>query len=162
MITGKSLTASVLGVLLVLFCQQAAAQGAAGLRAVGTFEVKIGQLPGYDQTTGSQLGRMSVDKVYSGDLQGTGKGEMLTAMTGVTGSGAYVAVERFTGTLAGKSGSFELQHSGTMARGAQHLLITVVPDSGTGELEGLTGTLSITIENGKHFYSFEYALPGKP
>jgi hypothetical protein len=102
---------------------------------------------------------MTIDKQIHGDLEGTSKGQMLTAMTAIKGSAGYVAVERVTGTLKGRSGSFTLQHSATMDRNTPHLLITVVPDSGTGELEGITGTFNIKITEGKHFYDFEYTLP---
>lgn len=130
-------------------------------RARGTFEVKL-----TPQTMGDNadatLGRMSIEKQFRGDLEGTGKGEMLTAGTSVQGSGAYVAVERVSGTLHGRSGSFALQHSGTMTRGAPHLTITVVPDSGTDQLAGLAGALDIKIADGKHSYEFEYTLPETP
>ena len=109
-------------------------------------------------TEGSPLGRMSIDKQFHGDIEGTSKGEMLTAGTPIKNSAVYVAVERVTGTLHGKTGTFALHHTGIMNRGAQSLTITVVPDSGTGELTGITGTLSIEIANGKHSYVFDYAL----
>jgi hypothetical protein len=105
---------------------------------------------------------MSIDKQLHGDLEATSKGEMLAAGTAVKGSAGYVAIERVTGTLHGRSGSFVLQHHATMTRGAPQLDIIVVPDSGTGELTGLTGTMMITITDGKHFYQFEYALGGTP
>ena len=127
-------------------------------RAPGTFEVKLNPQPAYNTTDGALLGRMSIDKQFHGDLEGTSKGEMLTAGTSVKSSAGYVAVERVTGTLNGKSGSFALQHSGTMNRGTPHLAINVVPDSGTGQLAGLTGTMAIEIANGKHSYIFEYEL----
>jgi hypothetical protein len=102
---------------------------------------------------------MSIDKQFHGDLEATSKGEMLTAMSGtVKGSGAYVAVERVTGTLHGRAGSFALYHIGTMTRGTPHLAVTVVPDSGTGQLTGITGTMNIIIADGKHSYEFEYEL----
>jgi hypothetical protein len=128
--------------------------------AKGAFDVKIAPLTLSDVAAGPSLGRMSVDKVYHGDLEGTGKGEMLTAMSAdVKNSGTYVAVERVEGTLAGHKGSFCLQHLGIMNRGAQNLSIGIVPDSGTGELKGITGTLNIRIEEGgKHFYDLEYKL----
>ena len=130
-------------------------------RARGTFEVKL-----TPQTMGDNadatLGRMSIEKQFRGDLDGTSRGEMLTAGTNVQGSGAYVAVERVSGTLHGRSGSFALQHSGTMTRGAPHLTITVVPDSGTDQLAGLAGALDIKIADGKHSYEFEYTLPETP
>ncbi len=102
---------------------------------------------------------MTISKTLHGDLEGTGQGEMLAANTSVEGSAAYVAIERITGTLAGRTGSFVLQHSATMTRGAPHLLVTVVPDSGTGDLAGLTGTFGIIIADGQHSYDFEYSLP---
>jgi hypothetical protein len=128
-------------------------------RASGPFEVKLNPLPAYNADPGSLLGRMSLDKQFHGDLEARSKGEMLTAMSTVKGSAGYVAVERVTGTLHGKAGSFALQHSGTMARGAQQLVITVVPDSGDGDLLGLEGKLSIEIADGKHSYVLEYLLP---
>jgi hypothetical protein len=124
--------------------------------ASGTFEVKLTpQTDGADAT----LGRMTLDKQLHGDLEGTSKGQMLTGMTEVKDSGAYVAIEKVTGTLKGRNGTFILQHTGTMNRGAQQLTITVVPDSGTGQLAGLTGTFNIKIAEGKHSYDFEYTLP---
>jgi hypothetical protein len=103
---------------------------------------------------------MTVAKQFHGDLEGTSTGEMLSAGTSTQGSAGYVAIERVTGTLGGRSGTFILQHSGTMTRGAPQLSITVVPDSGTGQLAGLTGTMTITIVNGKHSYEFAYEVPG--
>ncbi len=106
---------------------------------------------------------MSADKQLNGALEGTSHGEMLTATTAVEGSAAYVALERVEATLAGRKGTFVLQHSAFMTRGAPHLTITVVPDSGTGELAGITGTMAIRIEEGgKHFYDFDYSLPALP
>lgn len=128
------------------------------MKASGEFDVKLSPL-----SDDPMLGRMSLDKTFRGDLEGTSKGEMLTAMTAVKGSAGYVAVERVTATLKGKRGSFILQHSGTMTRGAQSLTITVVPDSGTDELAGLAGQMTIRIEpGGKHFYDFEYTLSAAP
>ncbi|HEX6731633.1 MAG TPA: DUF3224 domain-containing protein [Pyrinomonadaceae bacterium] len=126
-------------------------------RASGTFEVKLA--PQDDKTGQAGLGRMIIDKQLQGDFVGTSKGQMLTAMTNVEGSAGYVAIERLTGTLKGRKGSFVLQHNGTMNRSAQQLNITVVPDSGTEELTGLAGVMKIKIEGGKHFYEFEYTLP---
>ncbi len=124
-------------------------------QATGTFEVKLAP-----QTSNPPLGRFLLDKQFHGGLDGTSKGEMLTAGSGAAGSsGGYVALEQFTGTLDGHKGSFVLQHSGTMTAGAPQLTITVVPDSGTGELTGLTGKMNITLKDGKHFYDFEYTLP---
>jgi hypothetical protein len=131
-------------------------------RASGTFEVQLSPLTTYENVEGSPLGRMSIDKQFHGDLEGTSKGEMLTAFGGVKGSAGYVAIERVTGTLHGRSGSVALQHSGTMTRGAQHLTISVVPDSGTDELVGITGTLMIVIEDGKHTYVLDYTIPEIP
>ncbi len=126
------------------------------IRASGTFEVKLApQATAHD---GSALGRMSIDKQFHGDLEATSKGEMLSALTGTEGSAGYVAIEKATGRLHGRNGSFMLQHNGTMARGVGQLTITVVPDSGTGELVGLAGTMSISIVDGKHLYEFDYTL----
>lgn len=123
--------------------------------ATGTFEVKL-----TPQTSDPPLGRMSIEKQFHGGLDGTSKGEMLSAGTGAKGSsGGYVAMEQFSGTLDGRKGTFVLQHSGTMTAGTPLLKITVVPDSGTGELRGLTGTFKLTIAAGKHSYDFEYTLP---
>ena len=105
---------------------------------------------------------MSLDKQFHGDLDATSKGEMLAAGTEVKGSAGYVAMERVTGKLHGRSGTFVLQHSGTMNRGSPQLSVTVVPDSGTDQLEGLVGKMAIKIEGGKHFYDFEYALSETP
>ncbi len=124
--------------------------------AVGSFDVKLTPVALDDKSADATLGRMSVDKQYYGDLQATGKGEMLSAMTSVKGSAGYVAIERVNGTLHGRSGAFVLQHHGVMTRGAQQLSITVVPDSGTGDLVGLTGKLTIHMDSGKHSYDFEY------
>jgi hypothetical protein len=126
--------------------------------ASGTFEVKLMPPPADGATPDPTLGRMSIDKQFHGDLEGSSKGQMLTAGTGVKGSAGYVAIERVSGTLHGRTGSFVLQHSGTMNRGTPQLKITVVPDSGTDQLAGLTGRLTIKIENGKHFYDFDYAI----
>lgn len=129
-------------------------------RASGTFEVKI--TPQDDKSEDANLGRMSLDKQFRGDLEATGKGQMLTAMTPVQGSAGYVAIEKVTGTLKGRTGSFVLQHTGTMTRGEQQLSITVVPDSGTGQLAGIAGRMEIKIEGGKHSYVFEYILAEAP
>lgn len=126
--------------------------------ATGTFAVKVAPLPFEDASADSNLGRMSLDKQFHGDLKASSKGQMLTAGTGVKGSAAYVAIERVSGTLNGRTGTFILQHNGTMNRGALKLVVTVVPDSGTGQLAGLSGTMTIKIDNGKHSYDFEYAI----
>lgn len=126
-------------------------------QARGTFEVKLN--PQADEQVGDpSVGRMSIEKQFQGDLEATSRGQMLAAMTEVKGSAGYVALERVSGTLVGRSGTFALQHSGTMTRGEGQLVITVVPDSGTGELVGLSGNMSINIVEGKHLYEFEYTL----
>ena len=125
-------------------------------RASGTFEVKLS--PQEDKGVDPTLGRMSLDKQFHGDLEATSKGQMLTAGTAVQGSAGYVAIERVSGTLKGRSGTFALQHSGTMTRGTPQLTITVVPDSGTGQLAGLAGRMTINIADGKHSYELEYTL----
>lgn len=124
--------------------------------ASGTFEVKMTPQTPEDKTEG--FGRMTIDKQFHGDLEGTSKGEMLSAGTEVKGSAGYVAIEKVSGTLQGRSGTFVLQHSGTMTRGTPELTITVVPDSGTGQLVGLAGKMTIKITDGKHSYDFEYTL----
>jgi Protein of unknown function (DUF3224) len=127
--------------------------------ASGTFEVKLTpQKPDNKEAESASIGRMSIDKQYHGDLEASSKGEMLSAMTDVKGSAGYVAIERVTGTLHGRTGSFVLQHSGTMTRGEPQLSVTVVPDSGTGELAGLAGALTIRIAEKQHFYEFDYTL----
>jgi hypothetical protein len=130
--------------------------------ASGTFEVKLSPQGPDDKVEGSTLGRMTLDKQFNGDLEATAKGQMLVAGTDVKNSAGYVAIERITGTLHGRSGSFVLQHSGVMTRGAPQQSITVVPDSGSGQLAGLAGSMTIVIEGGKHSYSFEYTLPEAP
>jgi hypothetical protein len=128
--------------------------------ASGPFDVETIPQPQQDGTGGATLGRLLLSKRFHGDLEGTSEGQMLTAGTDVKGSAAYVAMERVTGTLAGRRGSFSLQHTGVMNRGAPELTITVVPDSGTDELTGITGTMTIEIApGGKHSYRFEYTLP---
>lgn len=127
-------------------------------RATGSFDVKITPLATDTPTEGSLLGRMSIDKQFHGDLEATSIGEMLTAGTAIKNSAGYVAIERVTGSLHGRAGTFVLQHNATMTRGVGALNIVVVPDSGTGELTGLSGTLSIEITDGKHAYVFDYSL----
>jgi len=126
-------------------------------RASGTFEVKLTPQPPEDAADPA-LARMVLDKTFHGDLEGTSKGQMLSAGTGVKGSAGYVAIERVTGTLHGHKGSFVLQHNGLMDRGAPSLSIVVVPDSGAGDLARLSGRMSINIADGKHSYVFEYSL----
>ena len=124
-------------------------------RATGTFEVKMTP---QDAPESPGIGRMALDKQFHGDLEATSKGQMLTAMTAVQGSAGYVAIEQVNGKLKGRTGTFALQHNGTMNRGEPRLSITVVPDSGTGDLAGLAGKMEIIIEGGKHSYVFEYTL----
>ena len=129
--------------------------------AKGPFDVKLAPqaLALEDDGEGAARGRMSIDKRYHGDLDATSKGEMLTAMTATPGSAGYVAIEKVTGTLGGRSGSFALQHFATMTRGAPRLEIIVVPDSGTGALTGLAGSMAIEIApGGKHSYTLDYTL----
>jgi hypothetical protein len=127
--------------------------------AKGTFEVTLKPLSLSDAEAGDKLGRMSFTKQFAGDLVGTSKGEMLSAQTDVKGSAGYVAIERVTGTLAGRKGSFVFQHSGVMDHGNPQSTIVVVPDSGTEELAGIAGNFRIDIKEGKHFYEFDYTLP---
>ncbi len=127
--------------------------------AAGTFEVKIvPQKPDNPQEESAKLGRMSIDKKFEGDLTGTSAGEMLSMMSEREGSAGYVAIERVSGTLQGRSGTFALQHFGSMTRGVPQLNVSVVPDSGTGQLIGLAGTMTIKIVDKKHFYDFAYTL----
>ncbi|HEY2019299.1 MAG TPA: DUF3224 domain-containing protein [Bryobacteraceae bacterium] len=126
--------------------------------AIGTFEVKLTPQSPDDPADAAPLGRMTIDKQFHGDLEAVSKGQMLAAGTAVQGSAGYVAMERVSGSLKGRSGSFVLQHSGSMTRGTPQLSVTVVPDSGTGDLAGLTGKMSIQIAGGKHSYEFEYTL----
>ena len=128
--------------------------------ASGTFEVKVKPLPADEKVDGLTVGRLALDKQFSGDLEGTSKGEMMTAEAGAEGSGGYVAIEKVSGTLRGREGAFVLLHHGTMKRGGDFkMMIVVVPDSGTGQLEGLTGALTIVIKDGRHLYEFDYTLP---
>jgi len=136
--------------------------GLAFVMATGTFDVTIKPAPADDHADGGAIGRMTVDKVYHGDLEGTAVAQMLTGMSpSEKTSGVYVAVERVTATLKGRKGTFILHHTGVMDRGATNLRVTVVPDSGTGELTGISGTMAIDIKDGRHFYTFEYTLPSK-
>jgi hypothetical protein len=128
--------------------------------ASGTFEVKMTNVSPDDK--GAAIGRFSLDKRFHGDLEGTSNGEMLAVNTSVAGSAGYVAMEQVTGKLNGRTGTFALQHTGTMKRGAPELSVTVVPDSGTGELVGLSGKMDIKITDGKHFYEFDYTLAHAP
>jgi len=143
--------------------------------ATGTFDVKLVPQPldasadvkapakapdkSTDKTEPMSLARMTIDKQFHGGLEATATGQMLTAGPDANGSAAYVAIERITGTLNGRTGSFILQHSGTLTRGAQQQSVTVVPDSGTGQLVGIAGRMTGTIDAGKHSYDLEYTLP---
>jgi hypothetical protein len=127
------------------------------MHASGSFEVKI--TPEAADSGVPAVGSMSIAKQYHGDLEAASKGRMLASSGSVKGSACYVAIEQVTGTLHGRSGDFLLHHSGTMTRGVPQLTISVVPDSGTGDLTGLSGALVITVADGKHSYDFEYTLP---
>ncbi len=129
------------------------------MKATGEFEVAMKPIEPYAKgKEGTTLGRMSIDKTFTGDLAGTSQGEMLSAMTPVKGSAGYVAIEQVDGTLAGKTGTFALQHFGTMAGADSRLILEVVPDSGTGSLVGLSGSMEIINEAGQHSYAFTYEL----
>jgi hypothetical protein len=129
------------------------------IEANGTFEVQVNvQKADNQEAESAKLGRMSLEKRFHGELQATSAGEMLSVGTEIAGSAGYVAMERVNGTLHGRTGSFALQHSGTMKRGEPQLSVTVVPDSGTGQLVGLAGEMTIKIVEGKHFYEFRYTL----
>ena len=133
-------------------------------RASGAFEIKITpQKPDTQIARAANLGRLTIDKRFHGELEAVSKGEMLATHTEVEGSAAYVAMERVTGKLMGRTGSFVLQHSATMIRGKPASSITVVPDSGTGELKGLTGKMIITIApDGAHSYEFDFRMEPLP
>jgi len=127
--------------------------------ARGTFDVTLTPQASDDAGGGASVGRMSIAKQFHGELEATSAGQMLAVNTDVDGSAGYVALEQVTGTLQGRSGTFVLQHSGTVARGTPQLSVTVVPDSGTGGLVGLAGTMAIDIVGGNHLYTFDYTLP---
>ncbi|NWB84024.1 DUF3224 domain-containing protein [Pseudomonas gingeri] len=127
-------------------------------RANGSFEIRLNPEALSEPAAGTGLGRMSFNKVFQGDLVATSQGEMLSFRSSVLGSAGYVAMETVTGTLQGRNGSFVLQHSSSMTRGVAEQSINVVPDSATGELAGLAGSLVITIEEGQHSYQFDYSL----
>jgi len=126
--------------------------------ASGSFEIELSPQQPDSGQEGSAVGRMRIDKQFHGDLEAVSKGQMLSFRSAVEGSAGYVAIEEVSGTLNGRRGTFVLQHSGTMTRGEPHLSLHVVPDSGTDQLEGLSGTMSIDIRDGGHFYGFEYSL----
>jgi hypothetical protein len=127
-------------------------------KATGHFTVKLELQPASAQADAAVIGRRTLDKQFYGDLQAASCGEMLAVMTAVEGSMAYVALEKVTGTLAGRHGGFMLQHASQMVRGEPFQSIRVVPDSATGELTGLSGEMRIDINNGEHFYVFEYGF----
>ncbi len=127
--------------------------------ASGTFDVKLTPQPADEYTKDTTLGRLLIDKQFKGDLEAISKGQMLTAGTEVKESAGYVAIEKVLGRLGGNKGTFVLQHNGTMTRGVAELSVTVVPDSGTEQLKGITGQMSIDVANGKHSYVFEYTIP---
>lgn len=127
-------------------------------QAKGTFEVKLSPLPTSAQSQAAGVSRMSIDKRLLGDLEATSAGEMLAFSADVDGSAVYVAIERVTGSLHGRAGSFVLHHRGIMTRGAPQLTISVAPDSGTGQLAGLTGQMTIDIVDGAHFYELKYVI----
>ncbi|WP_254614572.1 MULTISPECIES: DUF3224 domain-containing protein [unclassified Myxococcus] len=131
-------------------------------RVQGPFDVKVKPMAPDEGSASSPIGRLSIDKRYHGELEGTGVGQMLATMDDGK-SGAYVAMERVTGSLQGRKGSFSIHHTGRMTRGASELTILVVPDSGTDELKGLSGSMQIQIDDkGAHSYVFEYTLPDSP
>lgn len=124
----------------------------------GPFDVKLLPQSPQENVGDPAIGRMALDKQFHGELNATSKGQMLAFRSEVKGSAGYVAMEKVVGTLQGRSGTFVLQHSGTMNRGEQSLTLTVVPDSGTDELTGLAGSMKILIDAGKHYYDFDYSL----
>jgi hypothetical protein len=126
--------------------------------ASGLFEVKVIPQPADEKVGDPTVGRLAIDKQFHGDLDATSKGQMLAVGTAVKGSAGYVAMEHVSGTLHGRTGTFALQHSGTMNRGTPQLNVTVIPDSGTGELVGLAGKMEIKIVDGKHLYEFDYTV----
>ena len=125
----------------------------------GNFDVQLTPQPATVGIESAKLGRQTLNKTFHGDLNATSLGEMLAAMTDVKGSAGYVAIERITGTLLGKQGSFVLMHTGTMNRGAAQLVVQVVSDSGTDGLTGLTGQMGIQATSGQHVYTFDFTLP---
>jgi hypothetical protein len=166
--TRMALGAGLLTIVLGLASARAASSPAEGTpkgstmatHASGSFDVTMTPQGPEDKAEGSTMGRMSIDKHFLGDLDATSRGQALMGVSDVPGSAGYVAMERVTGTLKGRRGSFLLQHTGTMSKSCGYQLsVTVVPDSGSGELLGLSGKLDIKIVDGKHFYTFEYTLP---
>ena len=147
--------------LAISVCADAGAgesiQKEATMTARGTFEVKMTPQP-KDDGAGGGFDRLFGEKQFHGELDAVSKSQMLAARTAIEGSAGYVALELVTGKLNGRRGSFVLQHKGTMSKGVYNMDVTVIPDSGTDELVGITGTMTITIEGGKHSYNFEYSL----
>ncbi|MBB4659183.1 DUF3224 domain-containing protein [Parvularcula dongshanensis] len=127
-------------------------------QARGTFSVSMEPVE-ENEGEGATLGRMTLSKTFEGDLAGRSEGQMLTAMTPVQGSAAYVAIERFEGSLGGRSGGFALSHRGVMSAAGQDLVIGIVPDSGSGDLSGIKGTMDIEVSGGQHAYTLDYDLP---
>ncbi|MDE2753337.1 MAG: DUF3224 domain-containing protein [Gemmatimonadota bacterium] len=127
--------------------------------ARGALNVTVEPEPPFLEQDGNKLGRNVVRKEFSGDMVGTSEAQMTAAYTGTPGSAGYVAIEHFTGSVEGRSGSLVLQHSGIMAKGEAELTVRIVPDSGTGELKGISGTLEIDNSDGKHSYVLDYELP---
>jgi hypothetical protein len=155
-----ALVLNVAGVFTQTQSPAKAKPGKVMTKATGTFEVKLSP---QDQGADMPVGRMMIDKQFQGDLAGTSKGQMLMASSGtVKDSAGYVAIEKVTGTLNGRRGSFYLQHNGVMTRGVGELRITVIPDSGTDQLVGLSGKMNIIIVEGKNSYEFEYTLAEQP
>ena len=128
-------------------------------RAAGSFNVSMNPASPAERAGRTTLGRMLLEKQYGGDLAATGKGEMLTAVTDTKGSASYVAIEQVEGVLLGRTGSFVVHHTGTMSGGVDRLSIAIVPDSGTGELTGITGELTLKVVEGEHRYELVYSLP---
>ena len=125
----------------------------------GKFELTLKPLETYAEGINDvKLGRLAIDKTFHGGLSAVSKGEMLNVLSSVEGSAGYVAIEQVSGMLEGKTGSFVLQHYGTMSSNSQHLTLEVIPNSGSGELQELSGTMAIRIENGQHYYDFDYAI----
>lgn len=152
------MVASILAAAAIMLAAQTPTTGTTTMHARGTFDVTITPVQPEAGTAPDVPGRMTLSKVFHGDLAGTGTGEMLATMA-PGASGAYVALERVNGTLDGHAGSFALVHRGLMDKGSQELFITVVPGSGTDALEGISGVFHLTIEGGEHRYDLEYSLP---
>ena len=166
-IQSRTAAAAVAGTILfaglasAAYTQTARTGGVRTMHASGPFEVKLKPEETSEVAKGTALGRMSIDKRFRGGLEATSKGEMLAVQTSVKGSAGYVAIEQVSGTLDGRAGTFVLQHNGTMSRGEPRMEISVVPDSGTGDLAGITGTMTIDFTpDGEHSYRFDYTLPG--